>query len=308
MLNLHIASGQKIPHEACKLIFFNNILNFIFIMKRHFLSVVLMATAIFASSAVLTSCSKDDNNDSNAPVEQPVDESNDDKDGDKGGTTDIIENPKGGGEVDVDKPVVKADYSTVKCLNGSDYYVICLNPQAYSYLEKNNKVAGYLGVDDVNTALYIWENTFTFGSLSGNDCFGFASDGGQTAVGPKDGWCGGGWCRLTAFDFSKIDASYTLHISIRSNKDSDDWYMAFASPSLNDKEFKITKESEDDNGNAFNLNTNGKWKEFEFSVGDMIDAGVDFINFEATKGINFPAFGGFVGATVDIDAIFIYKK
>ena len=305
MLNLHITSGQKIPHEACKLIFFNNILNFIFIMKRHFLSVVLMATAIFASS-ILTSCSKNDDDktsEESKPIETGVGEEEETKGGETTTGGGSIEVPKGG---DDKKPA--ADYSTVKCLNGSDYYVICLNPQAYSYLEKNNKVAGYLGVDDVNTALYIWENTFTFGSLSGDDCFGFASDGGQTAVGPKDGWCGGGWCRLTAFDFSKIDASYTLHISIRSNKDSDDWYMAFASPSLNDKEFKITKESEDDNGNAFNLNTNGKWKEFEFSVGDMIDAGVDFINFEATKGINFPAFGGFVGATVDIDAIFIYKK
>lgn len=278
-------------------------------MKRHFLNVVLMATAIFASS-VFTSCSKNDDDktsDELTPVNTDIVDDN--KSGDE---KDITEGGKNSGSVtggdkeDVKKPT--ADYSTIECLNGSDYYVICLNPQAYSYLEKNNKVVANLGVDDVNTALYIWENTFSFGSLSGNDCFGFASDGGQTAVGPNGGWCGGGWCRLAPFDFSKIDANYTLHISIRSNKSSDDWYMAFVSPSQNGAEFKITKEIEDDNGNAFDLNTNGKWKEFEFSVGDMIDAGVEFVNFNGPDGFNFPAFGGFVGATVDIDAIFIYKK
>ena len=84
--------------------------------------------------------------------------------------------------------------------------------------------------------------------------------------------------------------------------------MAFQNPQIGGPEYKITKESVDINGNKFDLNTNGEWKEFEFSIADMIDAGVELINFDGSKGINFPCYGGFVGATVDMDAIFIYKK
>ena len=303
-------------------------------MKRHFISAVLMAAAIFTSSAVLTSCNKDDDNDNNsntnAPIEQPADESNDDKGGNNGGnnggTTDIIENPKDNGGVDVENPpVVTADYSKFDCLNGSNYYVICLNSEAYAYLEQNNKVAGFLGTDDVNTAFYIWENTCDGASLKGNDCFGFDSKGGMSLKGKNTSWCGSGWCRLQPFDFSKIDESYTLHIAIRGDGSSDESYIAFNDPNLTNNEFKVSSKNglKDNNNKTFSTDTKGEWVEYEYSVGDMIDAGVEFINYRPglnkndeivkddrgnDKAINFPAIGGFMGANVDIDAVFIYKK
>ena len=281
-------------------------------MKRFFIN-AMMAASVLASSAMFSSCSKDDNDDEPEVItEEPTPDkgaSNDENSADKG------DNNGGGGTVNPPKtedpvtpPAVVSDYSKFDCLSGSDYYVFRLNSDAYAYLETNNKIAARLDADDANTKFYVWENTYSIGNLSGKDCFGYETEGGLTSIGGNGSWCGGGWCRLTAFDYSKIDESYTLHISLRCNKSSDDWYMAFVSPDHNGKEYKITKESVDINGNKFDLNTNGEWKEFEFSIGDMIDAGVNLVNFDGKDGINFPCYGGFVGATVDMDAIFIYKK
>lgn len=284
-------------------------------MKRLFFN-AMMAAAILTSSAMLASCSKDDN-DEPEPIaeEQPtnnpavVDNNNTDNNT-SGGTTNG--GTTNGGTTNVtppnETPAPTFDYSKVACLNGSNYYIFRLNEPAYDYLEANKKVAANLDVNEVDTKFYIWENTYSISKMQGTDCFGADSEGGLTSIGGNGTWCGGGWCRLTEFDYSKIDASYTLHISLRCNKSSNDWYMAFNSPDLNGKEYKITPESVDLNGNAFDLNTKGEWKEFEFSIGDMIDAGVNLTNFDGSKGINFPCYGGFLGATVDIDALFIYKK
>ena len=77
---------------------------------------------------------------------------------------------------------------------------------AYEYLEDKGKIVANLGVDDVNTALYLWDNTCSGDKLNGKDCFGNDSDGGVT-ISSNNGttWTGFGWCRLAAFDFSKID-------------------------------------------------------------------------------------------------------
>lgn|GEM_PF-6021514 len=280
-------------------------------MKRIFIN-VMMAAAVLTSSAMLVSCSKDDSDEPEAVIEDqtPIDQVAENGGNNTGGGT----TNTGGGTTNnpTDNPIVTpppviADYSKVDCLNGSDYFVFRLNADAYAYLETQNKIKERLDVDDVNTKFYVWENTYTVGKLTGKDCFGNDTEGGITSIN-NGGWCGGGWCRLTPFDYSQIDESYTLHISLRCNKSCDDWYMAFQNPQIGGPEYKITKDSKDINGNYFDLNTNGEWKEFEFSIADMIDAGVELINFDGSKGINFPCYGGFVGATVDMDAIFIYKK
>ncbi len=281
-------------------------------MKRIFIN-VMMAAAVLTSSAMLVSCSKDDSDEPEAVIEDqtPIDQVAENGGNNTGGGTTntgggTTNNPSDGPIV-TPPPVVIADYSKVDCLNGSDYFIIRLNADAYAYLETQNKIKERLDVDDVNTKFYVWDETFSVGKLTGKDCFGNDTEGGITSIN-YGGWCGGGWCRLTPFDYSQIDESYTLHISLRCNKSCDDWYMAFQNPQIGGPEYKITKESVDINGNKFDLNTNGEWKEFEFSIADMIDAGVELINFDGSKGINFPCYGGFVGATVDMDAIFIYKK
>ena len=275
-----------------------------------------MAAAVLTSSVFFTACN-DDDDDNPTPTEQTSDNTNNGGTGTTGGTTNNGGGTTNGGTTNGGttgdnggNTVTTADYSNVKCLNGSDYYVILLNEQAYNYLEANNKIAGDLRANDSETFLDVWQDWgghYSFGSLSGKDCFDYDSDGGITVTGDGD-WCGGGWRRVSAFDFSKIDASYTLHIAVRASKSNKEWYMSFPSTSLNGKEFKITPDVEDEDGNAFDLNTKGQWKEFEFSVGDMIDAGVEFVNFDGSKASNIAAFGGFLGITVDIDAIFIYKK
>lgn len=268
----------------------------------------MMAASLLASSAMFSSCSKDDNDEPQVATEEPTPGKGDatGEDPEKPSQNPTV-NPPVIDDPIVTPPPVIADYSKVDCLNGSNYFIIRLNADAYAYLETQNKIKERLDVDDVNTKFYVWENTYTVGKLTGKDCFGNDTEGGITSIN-NGGWCGGGWCRLTPFDYSQIDESYTLHISLRCNKSCDDWYMAFQNPQIGGPEYKITKESVDINGNKFDLNTNGEWKEFEFSIADMIDAGVELINFDASKGINFPCYGGFVGATVDMDAIFIYKK
>ena len=278
-------------------------------MKRFFIN-AMMAASLLASSAMFSSCSKDDNDEPQVVTEEPTPGKGDatGDDSEKTGQNPTEKPPVVIDPIVDDPPVVvEGDYSKIDCLNGSNYFVFRLNPDAYAYLENNNKIAARLDVDDVNTKFYVWENTYTVGKLTGKDCFGNDTEGGITSIN-NGGWCGGGWCRLTPFDYSQIDESYTLHISLRCNKSCDDWYMAFQNPQIGGPEYKITKESVDINGNKFDLNTNGEWKEFEFSIADMIDAGVELINFDGSKGINFPCYGGFVGATVDMDAIFIYKK
>lgn len=259
-------------------------------MKRTFMK---FATMFAAAMFVLASCEKDNGDDSgNGGLKEPEQEQPDNNQGgnNQGGTTDGLH----------------------ASLQGSEYVTISLDE--YSTAAIQNKIKASYQLDDTNVFLYVWENTYAAGTPSGLNFYGEAAGWSALVVGSV-GWSGCGWfvlnpATIPAFVDSSADlANWKFHIAYKGQQGKAHIVILY----WNGQEYKfaIGQGSLEDGGVSYNAiaPTSGQfqanvWNEYEIS---LAETGMDYTQ---TSSGNVAAVlsGGVAGTTLDVDAIFFYKK
>lgn len=212
--------------------------------------------------------------------------------------------------VTVVKPVLAVDRS----LTGSDYFVIQLDETSFASISA--KVAKDLRPDDVNKNLYIWENTFKGGTPSGTNFYGLAQGWVSLAVAGSAGWSGGGWNVNTAFgtvDMTRMfaaPADYYLHIGFKTSQAGRPIAIILNDGNVDGK-FAIGGDF-NDNGTIFKslatVTTDGKWNSIDIPVTKLNELGLFYNKPFTNKNILSILAGGTAGTTVDLDAVFYYKR
>lgn len=215
-------------------------------------------------------------------------------------------------EVTVTKKIIISDSPSLK---GSDYYVIAIDDTSYEIIE--DKVIKDFRPDDTEGSknLYIWDDTFKPGSSTGKNFYGQDEPWLSLSVGTV-GWSGGGF-NLGAV-YGEIDMTpmfdnpedYYLHLGFKTGQATSSYVLI-----LNDgsSEIRIGIGGEfNDNGNITPeyapLKRDGTWNSIEIPVTYLNQLGLTYS--EKFSDVNILAFlaGGTTGITLDMDAVFFYKK
>lgn len=269
-------------------------------MKKTFMTI---ATMVAAAMFVLASCEKPDNGDDagNGGLKDPTEQEgnnqggnnqggNENQGGNNGGTTDELH----------------------ASLQGSEYVTIALDE--YSTAAIQSKIKANYQVDDTNVFLYVWENTYNAGTPSGLNFYGEAAGWSSLVVGSV-GWSGCGWCVLNpasvpAFVESDADfANWKFHIGYKGQANKAHIVILYWGGA--EYKFAVGQGSMDDAGTTYTAiaPTSGTfqpnvWNEYEVS---LAETGIDFTKPSAGNVVAILS-GGATGTTLDVDAIFFYKK
>ena len=243
-------------------------------MKKTFL---LLSAVALSAACVFSSCQKDGSN--------------------KGGL-------KGEGE--------KEDTNLPESLKGSAYAVISMDDNSYKAIEK--KVLTDLRVDDTSRSLYVWSDTYVGGTSSGLNFYGEASEWISLIV-TTAGWSGAGFnihddAPASAFVKDAADlANWKFHFAYKGAEN-----LAQAGIiAWNGKEYKFSfgGASFVDNGVTYPLVkplsgefVPNEWNEYEIA---LTETGIDFTVDGKGNYFSFLS-GGVQGTTLDLDAVFFYKK
>ncbi len=212
------------------------------------------------------------------------------------------------------KPVDPSKYPS---LQGSDYFLFVLDGASYETIKAN--LAADFRPDDVNKFLYVWSGTMEGGLSSGLSFYG-ESEGWTSLKVTNVGWSGAGLNigKVGTTDMKRITDNpddYYFHLALK-GKDTSPLSYAFlldAASGVSAK-FSIGSTPFMDNGVALpvlgSFTRDGEWSEIEISMKDIIAKNPSFRYGNAVTDVNIFSFlvGGTEGATLDMDAAFIYKK
>ena len=228
------------------------------------------------------------------------------------GTADITASVDGfSAKCTVTVTAAPGDYSS--SLKGSDYYLISMDDASAAKIA--SKVKLDLRTDDVSRFLYVWNGTYNPGTPTGPNFYGEVVGWTSFTVGSA-GWSGAGFfCSDLAKlnELSVITANpndYYLHIGIKSK---DNATHVFGLDGQSSAKFAVGPTPFVDNGTTYqpiaNFTRNGEWQQIEIPVSTLKTNGLLYSNSN-TEGKNLFWFlsGGTTGVTLDLDAVFIYKK
>lgn len=207
------------------------------------------------------------------------------------------------------EPVVATDNS----LTGSDYFVIQMDDVSLTSL--GAKVIKDLRPNETDKFLYVWEGTFTAGTPAGANFYG-QSAGWPSLVVASVGWSGAGWNVAAAsgsVDMTRMATNpgdYYLHIGYKTSQSGRPLAFTVSDADATAK-FAIGGDFAD-NGTSIKslaaINADGKWHGVDIPVTKLNELGVFFNKAWTDKNIIAVLAGGTAGTTVDLDAIFFYKK
>jgi len=278
-------------------------------MKKY---ISILATSVMVTMAAI-SCS---------------DLGNDNGDGDSTGSGDNGSTP-GGNTPGIELPA---------SLTGSDYCILQLGEEEYELLEEKNKVLVNLfpyqvastGTDGI--ALYVWDNTYAGANREGTNSYDFTSGWVSLDV-TTIGWSGAGYS-LTADGLADRNAEI-VNMGAKIAAEPENWYFHFA--------YKSNQTTSHVGilawGNGVAEDGGNKAQEYKFVFGDPAGTFTDGVTTRITpvggtykagewneyelclndipidfslgaESVNLFAFlsGGTQGTTLDLDAMFYYKK
>lgn len=202
-------------------------------------------------------------------------------------------------------------------LKGSDYYLFHLDGTSSLYIE--DKILEDMRPDDIEGSknLYVWENTFLGGISNGLNYFG-QSEGWISLIVGSAGWSGAGY-NVGANYEGLIDMTnmfdnpddYYFHIAFKSEQLSSSYLFIF-SDGTSEAKVCIGSSAFEDAGTSYepyaDFTRDNEWHSIEIPVTHLNTLGL-FYN-EAFKDANVLAWlaGGTQGTTLDMDAMFFYKK
>ncbi len=206
--------------------------------------------------------------------------------------------------------VENTDFS--KSLKGTEYYPIIMDGVTAAAL--GSKIKGDFRPDEATKFLYVWDNTYTAGTSTGPNFYGEVEGWVSLVVG-NVGWSGAGFnCQDAALNdkLAAITANpdkYYLHIGIKSK---DNAVHLFGLDGQSNVKFAIGATGFTDNGVVTpalaDFTRDGEWHEIEIPMATLKANGLLYATGMGTKNIFWFLSGGVAGKTLDLDAVFIYKK
>lgn len=197
-------------------------------------------------------------------------------------------------------------------LQGSHYFPIVLDSVSAKAIE--GKIVADLRPDEATKFLYIWDNTFTAGICTGPNAYGEVEDWTSLVVG-SGGWSGAGFnvqdATLTdkMVDITNNPNDYYLHMVLRSRAQT---VYLFALDGQSNAKFSIGTTGFNDNGTISpaiaDFTRDGEWHEIEIPISQLKALGLLYSVGMGTKNVLSFLAGGVTGTTLDMDAVFIYKK
>lgn len=197
-------------------------------------------------------------------------------------------------------------------LQGSAYYPIILDTISAKAI--NGKIVADLRADEATKFLYVWSETFNAGTCSGPNAYGEVENWTSLVV-ANVGWSGAG---LAVKDGALLDLMvditthpelYYFHMVIRSRAQT---VYLFALDGQSSAKFSIGATGFNDNGTITpaiaDFTRDGEWHEIEIPMTTLKERGLLYSAGMGEKNVFWFLAGGVAGTTVDLDAVFIYKK
>lgn len=197
-------------------------------------------------------------------------------------------------------------------LQGSNYYPIILDSVSAKAIQ--GKIVADLRPDEATKFLYIWDGTFNAGTCTGPNAYGEVENWTSLIVGTKN-WSGAGF---NVQDLALLDklvplstnpAGYYLHMVLRSRAQT---IYQFALDGQSNAKFAIGAAGFNDNGNIApaiaDFTRDGEWHEIEIPMTTLKEMGLLYSTGMPAKNVLWFLAGGVSGSTLDMDAVFIYKK
>jgi len=200
-------------------------------------------------------------------------------------------------------------------LKGSEYYPIIMDGVTSAAL--GAKIKADFRPDEAIKFLYIWNATYNAGTSTGPNFYGEVESWVSLSV-ASVGWSGAGFNVKTAGNETALaslktitdnPAGYYLHIGIKSK---DNAIHAFILGGQTDIKFAIGAAGFVDNGTTYpalaDFKRDGEWHEIEIPMTTLTTMGLTYNNFVVDPNLLAFLSGGVTGTTLDLDAVFIYKK
>jgi len=199
-------------------------------------------------------------------------------------------------------------------LSGSDYAIIQIDENSYEAIK--DKVIYDFRPDDDITNLYVWDGTFVAGTASGLNFYEQTEDWVSLVV-SSVGWSGAGYNVASGFgdiDLSRFNDNpedYVFHIALKSAQENTSFLMIFSDGQSEAKvcvgpssfvDGEITYEPYTD------FSRDNEWHSVEIPLSYLQELGLFYD--QPFSDVNIFAFlaGGVAGTTLDMDAVFFYKK
>lgn len=199
-----------------------------------------------------------------------------------------------------------------KSLEGSNYYPIILDGISAAAIE--SKIVADFRPNEENTFLYVWDGTYTEGASTGPNFFGEVETWVSLVVGTS-GWSGAGFFTSNATALNQLQTvtanadDYYLHIGIKSK---DNATHVFGLDGQSNVRFAIGSTTFIDGNNQYvpiaDFTRDGEWQEIEIPMSTLKTMGLLYSTDMGDKNVMYVLSGPVTGVTLDLDAVFIYKK
>ena len=196
--------------------------------------------------------------------------------------------------------------STFDIENTGNYVLIGTTGGVTTTLAK--KVKADYNVDDVNSALYIWEGTMTASNESGVNSFGYDEGGYPVYTVGTVGWSGLGYAsKAKGKDMSMLDDTYYLHLGMKATNNAP--YLI----AVGNAKFAIGASAFVDGGTSYaplcDFSRDGKWYNIDIPYSEIeARATKVFDNAEDVTGnVLYFLAGGTTGTKLTFDQIFFYN-
>ena len=196
--------------------------------------------------------------------------------------------------------------STFDIENTGNYVLIGTTGGVTTTLAK--KVKADYNVDDVNSALYIWEGTMTVSNESGVNSFGYDEGGYPVYTVGTVGWSGLGYAsKAKGKDMSMLDDTYYLHLGMKATTNAS--YLI----AVGNAKFAIGASAFVDGGTSYaplcDFPRDGKWYNIDIPYSEIeARATKVFDNPEDVTGnVLYFLAGGTTGTKLTFDQIFFYN-
>lgn len=196
--------------------------------------------------------------------------------------------------------------STFDVENTGNYVLIGTTGGVTTTLAK--KVKADYNVDDVNSALYIWEGTMTASNESGVNSFGYDEGGYPVYTVGTVGWSGLGYAsKAKGKDMSMLDDTYYLHLGMKATNNAS--YLI----AVGNAKFAVGASAFVDGGTSYaplcDFPRDGKWYNIDIPYSEIeARATKVFDNAEDVTGnVLYFLAGGTTGTKLTFDQIFFYN-
>ena len=193
---------------------------------------------------------------------------------------------------------------------GSNYYLIYLDDVSAAKIPVANVVKDFR-VDDTNNFLYVWSSTYTSLTPAGPNWNGEVGAFLSFSVNSV-GWSGLGFSGPVSKDMTAVTSDYTLHIAMKGSNAASH-IIGMDGPGGLSARICIGATAFVDGTTTYQPYTNftrdNKWHLLEIPMSAFFNLGLRYPGVvPANANVIYFLSGGTSGTTINMDAIFVYKK